>query len=118
MANQSQTSCGASLGRGNESLYKWSRSHDQLGMAAMAINSNQRTNGPVNAHLRSAILTKYLFKKFALYEAPPTNQNKGLGQSQPNCRGLLVLYKHFCKNRIQISAIGPEKNSQFPLFPF
>ena len=22
---------------------------------------NQRTNGPVNAHLRSAILTKYLF---------------------------------------------------------
>ena len=25
--------------------------------------SNQRTNGPVNAHLRSAILTKYLFKK-------------------------------------------------------
>ena len=29
--NQSQTSCGASLGRGNESLYKWSRSHDQDG---------------------------------------------------------------------------------------
>ena len=25
--------------------------------------TNQRTNGPVNAHLRSAILTKYLFKK-------------------------------------------------------
>ena len=23
--------CGASLGRGNESLYKWSRSHDQDG---------------------------------------------------------------------------------------
>ena len=40
----------------------------------------QRTNGPVNAHLRSAILNKYLFKKFALYGAPPTNQNKGLGQ--------------------------------------
>ena len=31
LANQSQTSCGASLGRGNESLYKWSRSHDQDG---------------------------------------------------------------------------------------
>ena len=43
-------------------------------------NKNQRTNGPVNAHLRSAILTKYLFKKNALYGAPPTNQNKGLGQ--------------------------------------
>ena len=41
---------------------------------------NQRTNGPVNAHLRSAILTKYLFKKNAFYGAPPTNQNKGLGQ--------------------------------------
>ena len=25
LANQSQTSCGTSLGRGNESLYKWSR---------------------------------------------------------------------------------------------
>ena len=23
--------CGAALGRGNESLYKWSRSHDQDG---------------------------------------------------------------------------------------
>ena len=31
IANQSQTSCGASLERGNESLYKWSRSHDQDG---------------------------------------------------------------------------------------
>ena len=31
LANQSQTLCGASLGRGNESLYKWSRSHDQDG---------------------------------------------------------------------------------------
>ena len=31
LANQSQTSCGASLGRGKESLYKWSRSHDQDG---------------------------------------------------------------------------------------
>ena len=31
LADQSQTSCGASLGRGNESLYKWSRSHDQDG---------------------------------------------------------------------------------------
>ena len=30
-ANQSQILCGASLGRGNESLYKWSRSHDQDG---------------------------------------------------------------------------------------
>ena len=26
-------------------------------MAAMAINSNKRTNGPVNAHLRSAVYT-------------------------------------------------------------
>ena len=31
LANQSQTLCGAFLGRGNESLYKWSRSHDQDG---------------------------------------------------------------------------------------
>ena len=31
LANQSQILCGASLGRGNESLYKWSRSHDQDG---------------------------------------------------------------------------------------
>ena len=31
LANQSQTLCGASLGRGNESLYKWSRSRDQDG---------------------------------------------------------------------------------------
>ena len=49
-------------------------------MATTPIYGNQRTNGPVNAHLRSAILTKYLFKKIALYGAPPTNQNKGLGQ--------------------------------------
>ena len=48
--------------------------------ACKGIKVNQRTNGPVNAHLRSAILTKYLFEKFALYGAPPTNQNKGLGQ--------------------------------------
>ena len=31
LANQSQTLCGASLERGNESLYKWSRSNDQDG---------------------------------------------------------------------------------------
>ena len=31
LANQLQTFCRASLGRGNESLYKWSRSHDQDG---------------------------------------------------------------------------------------
>ena len=31
LTNQSQILCGASLGRGNESLYKWSRSHDQDG---------------------------------------------------------------------------------------
>ena len=31
LGHQSQTFCGASLGRGNESLYKWSRSHDQDG---------------------------------------------------------------------------------------
>ena len=31
LANQSKILCGASLGRGNESLYKWSRSHDQDG---------------------------------------------------------------------------------------
>ena len=28
LANQSQTLCGAFLGRVNESLYNWSRSHD------------------------------------------------------------------------------------------
>ena len=33
-ANQSQILCGASWGRGNESLYKWSRSHDQDGRHA------------------------------------------------------------------------------------
>ena len=31
LADQSQILCGASLGRGKESLYKWSRSHDQDG---------------------------------------------------------------------------------------
>ena len=34
LANQSQILCGASLRRGNESLYKWSRSHDQDGRHA------------------------------------------------------------------------------------
>ena len=34
LANQSQILCGAFLGRGNESLYKWSRSHDQDGRHA------------------------------------------------------------------------------------
>ena len=34
LTNQSQISCGAPLGRGNESLYKWSRSHDQNGRHA------------------------------------------------------------------------------------
>ena len=34
LANQSQILCGASIGRGNESLYKWSRSHDQDGRHA------------------------------------------------------------------------------------
>ena len=34
LANQSQILCEASLGRGNESLYKWSRSHDQDGRHA------------------------------------------------------------------------------------
>ena len=36
---------------------------------------------------------------------------KDKDKSQQNCRGLL--YKHFCKNRIQISAIGPEKIVNF-----
>ena len=31
LANQSQTPCGSSVGKGNESLYKWSRTHDQDG---------------------------------------------------------------------------------------
>ena len=31
LVNQSQTLCGALLGRVNESLYKWSKSHDQDG---------------------------------------------------------------------------------------
>ena len=31
LANHRQISCGASLGRGKESLYKWSRSHDPDG---------------------------------------------------------------------------------------
>ena len=34
LANQSQILCGASLESGNESLYKWSRSHDQDGRHA------------------------------------------------------------------------------------
>ena len=76
---------------------------------------NQRTNGPVNAHLRSAILTKYLIKNLPFMGPHQPIKIKDWDKSQPNCRGLL--YKHFCKNRIQISEIGPEKNSQFPLFP-
>ena len=34
LANQRQILCGASLRRGNESIYKWSRSHDQDGRHA------------------------------------------------------------------------------------
>ena len=34
LANQSQILCGASFGRGNESVYKWIRSHDQDGRHA------------------------------------------------------------------------------------
>ena len=34
LADQSQILCEASLGRGNQSLYKWSRSHDQDGRHA------------------------------------------------------------------------------------
>ena len=34
MANQAKLLCGASLGRGKESLYKRSRSHDQDGRNA------------------------------------------------------------------------------------
>ena len=34
LVNQTQILCGASLERGNESLYKWSRSHDQDGRHA------------------------------------------------------------------------------------
>ena len=34
LADQSQILCGVSLGRGNESLYKWSRSQDQDGRHA------------------------------------------------------------------------------------
>ena len=34
LANQSQILCGASLGRKNESMYKWFRSHDQDGRDA------------------------------------------------------------------------------------
>ena len=34
LANRSQILCGASLERGNESLYKWSMSHDQDGRHA------------------------------------------------------------------------------------
>ena len=36
-ADQSQILCRASLGRGNESLYKWSRSHDQDGHHALKL---------------------------------------------------------------------------------
>ena len=40
LANQSQTSCEASLGWGNKSLYNWSRTPGHMTkMAAMAINS-------------------------------------------------------------------------------
>ena len=31
LCHKIQISCGASIGRGNQSLYKWSRSHDQGG---------------------------------------------------------------------------------------
>ena len=52
LANQSQILCGASLGRGNESLYKWSRSHDQDGRHAQKCSKPKkiffsRTTGPI-----------------------------------------------------------------------
>ena len=47
LANQSQILCGASLGRGNESLYKWSRSYDQDGRHAHIYGKNlQKSSSP------------------------------------------------------------------------
>ena len=49
LANQSQILCGASLGRGNKSLYKWSRSHDQDGRHAQNLkkSSSPEPLGPL-----------------------------------------------------------------------
>ena len=51
LANQSQILCGASLGRGNESLFAASGSHDQDGRHAHGKNPSKiffsRTSGPI-----------------------------------------------------------------------
>ena len=56
LTNQSQISCGASLGRGNESLHKWSRSHDQDGRHAQKCSKPLKiffsgTGGPISTKL-------------------------------------------------------------------
>ena len=56
LTNQSQTLWGASLGRGNESLYKWSRSHDQDGRHAQKCSKPLKiffsgTGGPISTKL-------------------------------------------------------------------
>ena len=43
-------------------------------MATMAINRNQRTNGPVNAHLRSAVYTN------VIENSPCIGADEALGQ--------------------------------------
>ena len=55
MANQSQILCGASMGKGNESLFAASGSHDQDGCNAH-IHKNpskifSRTGGPISTKL-------------------------------------------------------------------
>ena len=56
LTNQSQISRGASLGRGNESLNKWSRSHDQDGGHAQKCSKPLKvffsgTGGPISTKL-------------------------------------------------------------------
>ena len=52
MTNQSQILCGTSLGRGKESIYKWSMSHDQDGRHTNIYGKpskifSYRTNSPM-----------------------------------------------------------------------
>ena len=46
LANQSQILCGASLGRGNESLYKWSRSHDKMAATPIYGKNLKKSSSP------------------------------------------------------------------------
>ena len=97
------------LGKG-ESLYKWSRSHDQDGCHAY-IWYNQRTNGPVNAHLISW---------------PSKAQDIQNLENIWYRNDLDLLYSHNFRNSISclhlptfrsLAAIVSEKSTVFTFFP-